>query len=490
MPDDPRIANHRTHSAEIRSRLPHPVVDGDGHAIEFGPVFLEYLKKVGGQKIVDAHLAKQKGGWNFMSPEERRRKRVLRPSAWTVPARNTLDRATAMLPRLFRARMDDFGLDFAVVYSTLALQISREADEELRRASCRALNTMLADMLRDQSDRMTPVAAIPAHTPQEALDELDYAVKTLGFKAVMVTSLVRRPIPEVAEKAPELARFAYWMDALTLDSAYDYDPVWAKCVELKVAVTAHSGANGYDGRNSSTHYVYNHINQFAAGMEIFAKGLVLSGVTQRYPTLNFAFLEGGVAWATVLYHALVGHWEKRHPGVIGNYDERNVDRKMLFDLFQQYGPEFVALTQGADDPAFGAWAGGANWDKDRTPEQELANLNLTKPEDFRPLFEPNFYFGCEADDPMTRLAFDGKFNPFGSKLKAVFSSDVGHWDVPDMEEVLEEAYEMVEDKHINDDDFRDFVFTNPVMLHAGMNPDFFKGTIVEDDVTKLLATKR
>lgn len=488
MPDDSRIPAHRS-SAEIKSRLSHPVVDGDGHAIEFGPVFLEYLKQTGGQKIVDAHLAKMNGGWASMTPEERKKKRILRPSAWTVPARNTLDRATAMLPRLFRRRMDGFGLDFAVVYSTLALQISREANEELRKASCRALNTMLVDMLSEHRDRMTPVAVIPAHTPDEAIAELDFAVRKLGFKAVMITSNIRRPIPEIAEKAPDLARFAYYMDALTLDSAYDYDPVWAKCVELKVAVTAHSGANGFDGRNSSNHYVYNHINQFAAGMEIFAKGLVLSGVTQRFPTLNFAFLEGGVAWATTLYHAIVGHWEKRNPGVINNYDELSVDKKLLFELFQEYGPEYARLTQGASDPAWGAWAGGTNWEKDRTPETELANLKVEKAEDFRPLFEKNFYFGCEADDPMTRLAFDPSFNPFGAKLKAVFSSDVGHWDVPDMEEVLEEAYEMVEDGMVSEEDFRDFVFTNPVMLHAGMNPDFFKGTVVEDQVAKLLAGK-
>ena len=55
-----------------------------------------------------------------------------------------------------------------------------------------------------------------------------------------------------------------------------------------------------------------------------------------------------------------------------------------------------------------------------------------------------------------------------------------------MREVLEEAYELVEDGLINEDDFRDFTFTNPVMLHARGNPNFFKGTVVEDSVDKLL----
>ncbi len=54
-------------------------------------------------------------------------------------------------------------------------------------------------------------------------------------------------------------------------------------------------------------------------------------------------------------------------------------------------------------------------------------------------FVPNFYFGCEADDPITAGAFDAKRNPFGARLNVVFGSDIGHFDVPDMNEVTEEA---------------------------------------------------
>jgi hypothetical protein len=56
-----------------------------------------------------------------------------------------------------------------------------------------------------------------------------------------------------------------------------------------------------------------------------------------------------------------------------------------------------------------------------------------------------------------------------------------------MTEVLEEAYELVEKGMLTEDDFRDFVLTYPVSLHAGMNPNFFKGTVVEKEVDKLLA---
>ena len=476
-----------TRSAQIRARLDYPVVDADGHAIEYGPVYLDYLKQVAGPKLTERYLKLlDAGGWFRMSPEERRRNRVARPSSWTLPTLNTLDRATAMLPRLFRERMDDFGLDFSVVYSTLALLITRFDDEEMRRATCRALNVMFADIYRDQADRMTPVAAIPAHTPDEAIAELVFAVKELGLKAAMINSNVRRPIEAVADKGPDVARHAGWMDTLCMESPYDYDPLWAKCVALGVAVTSHAPSVGWGSRVVSYHYIHNHVGSFAASGEAFAKALVLSGVTKRYPTLHFAFLEGGVAWASELYAGLVGHCGKRNRKAMEAYDPHNIDVELLADLFAEYGQGVVKSRPDPKDPNFVRWPGGWHAHEDTLIAHELDALGIENAEDLRKLFEPNFYFGCEADDPLVALGFNRKMNPFGAKLKAMFSSDIGHWDVPDMTEVLEEAYELVEMDLLNEAEFRDFVFVYPSMLHAGMNRDFFKGTVVEKDVAKLL----
>ena len=38
--------------AEIRAKLNHPIVDGDGHWVEYDPVFAEQMRKVGGDKAV------------------------------------------------------------------------------------------------------------------------------------------------------------------------------------------------------------------------------------------------------------------------------------------------------------------------------------------------------------------------------------------------------------------------------------------------------
>jgi len=99
---------------------------------------------------------------------------------------------------------------------------------------------------------------------------------------------------------------------------------------------------------------------------------------------------------------------------------------------------------------------------------------------------PINYFGCEADDRMNLVAFDENLHNFGVKLKGMLGSDIGYWDVLDMTQVLEEAHKPVQNRLMNEDDFRDFSFTNPVMLHAGMNPAFFMDTSVETSVGMLL----
>lgn len=83
---------------------------------------------------------------------------------------------------------------------------------------------------------------------------------------------------------------------------------------------------------------------------------------------------------------------------------------------------------------------------------------------------------------MTATAFESRRNPFGVHLHAMFSSDIGHWDVPDMVEVLEETWEQVEKGWLDRSAFRDFVFGNAARFYTDTNPDFFRGTVVERQV--------
>ena len=117
---------------------------------------------------------------------------------------------------------------------------------------------------------------------------------------------------------------------------------------------------------------------------------------------------------------------------------------------------------------------------------EYAACEITSVEDVRDLFVPHFYFGCEADDPLTAWAFNERTNPLGARLRAMFSSDMGHWDVPDMKHILPEAYELVENEILDEGDFEEFVLTNPVRFYTSLNPDFFTGTRVEQEAARIV----
>jgi predicted TIM-barrel fold metal-dependent hydrolase len=390
-----------------------------------------------------------------------------------------------MLPRLMYERLDGLGLglDLAVVYPTAGLRFPRIQDREQRRAACRAYNVFTADQFREYSDRIIPAAIIPMYTPEEAVEELTYAARQLGYRVVMVGSLMRRPVRALAEEHPEASRFVEWYDVIGIDSDYDYDPVWAACRELRIAPSFHTGSRSILLRNSPSSFCYNHIGHFAAAGEAVCKALFFGGVTRRFPDLNFAFLEGGVGWACMLYADLVGHWEKRNRQAIERTNPSKLDRGALLEFARKYGRDAVveALRRGEGVEIDSSATGGIE-DLD-----DYFRCKIERAEDIRELFVPRFYFGCEADDPINAWAFHRRANPMGARLNALFSSDIGHFDVPDMAAVVPEAWELVEHELISAEDFRDFMFANAVRFWGEVNPDFFKGTVVEGPAAELLA---
>jgi hypothetical protein len=166
-----------------------------------------------------------------------------------------------------------------------------------------------------------------------------------------------------------------------------------------------------------------------------------------------------------------------------NYNPANLNREEMLDLCLRYGHKEVLDRL---DQLTNAQGLTINTKDAPAEHNDFRHCGIERVEDIKDRFVPHFYFGCEADDPTNATAFNARANPFGARLRAIFSSDIGHWDVPDMTEVTEEAYELVEHGVISEQDFRDFVFTNPTTLWTGMNPEFFKGTVVEDQVEQVI----
>jgi predicted TIM-barrel fold metal-dependent hydrolase len=479
--------NGHQQARKIRGRLNHPIIDADGHWLEYGPMMGEAFRRIGGEAAAEAFaLASQRVPNSLkLSLQERRRRRIGQEAFWGSPCQNVLDRATAMLPRLLYERLDDLGIDFSVVYPTAGLSYHRMPDARLRRAICRAYNVFAADQFRGLEDRVIPAAIIPMYTPEEAIEELEFAVRQLGYKVAMVGGLMRRPVPALAEEHPEASRFVEWYDVIGIDSDHDYDPVWQTCRALRVAPSFHNGARSILLRNSPSNFCFNHIGHFASAGHAVCKALFFGGITRRFPDLNFAFLEGGVGWACMLFADLIGHWDKRNRQALEKTNPANLDRAALLAFAQKYGRddlvEAVRRGEGLEGDSNSTLTGGLE-DLD-----DYFRCKIERAEDIRELFVPRFYFGCEADDPVNGWAFNRRANPMGARLNALFSSDIGHFDVPDMSAVVPEAYELVEHGLLTDDDFRDFMFANAVRFWGEVRPDFFKGTAVEKQAAEVLA---
>jgi predicted TIM-barrel fold metal-dependent hydrolase len=470
----------RARTEQIRARLGHPVIDSDGHDVEYLPLVREELRALAGQGAVDRFELMVKGAQLMRGLDDatRRAQGMMRIPWWGLPAENTLDRATAMFPRLLHERLPEIGIDYAVVYPTYGLMALSAEPDEVRRAACRAFNRYHAEVFDGLEERLTSVALIPMHTPEEAIAELEHAVGALGFKVVLLAGHVLRPLP--GENVPRGAR---WLDAFGAESPHDYDPVWARCAALGVAPTFHSSGMGWGSRNSLHSYVSNHLGNFAAAGEAVCRALFLHGVPKRFPGLRFAFLEGGVAWAAQLVADLVGHYEKRNREAVRAYDPAALDRARLAALAKQWGAPRVVERLGELRENLHLLS---ELDEDPARLDEFARSGVGSAEELAGLFAERFFFGCEADDPLNAAAYDRARNPFGLSLHALFGSDIGHWDVPEIGDVLREAFELVDDGLLSEEDFRRFAFGSPLALWTAGNARFFEGTALAEAAAKEL----
>ncbi len=501
--NDRLTAAQASRSVAVKATLDYPVIDTDVHVNDYTPALEEYVQQYGGGELVDA-LRKVLGSrfntrsngkdWYQQTEAERRYYRTLRSPWWARVTRNTLDLATYSLPALLAERLAEQGADYSVLFPNDVLAPLGAGKH--RQALHRAINHYHADQYRKYSDRLTPVAGIPLHTPEEGIEELEFAVKTLRLKVINIAGGVKRPIPAVAEKYPaaehpDVARYAHYTDFYGIDSEYDYDPFWAKVVELGVPVTTHYGSQGWTGRHSISNYMFNHIGHFADGSQAFAKALFFGGVTRRFPGLRVALLEGGADWGAHVFAHLIDRWEKRNRHAVQNYNPAHADLDLLENLFQRYGSTLIK--DGKLDKktllvdSLGISALPHSRDPNESEIDDFALAGVESPEDIKTQWVDNFYFGSESDDRTVAAAFNRKLNPVGAQINAIWSSDIGHWDVPDLTEPLAESWDLVEQGVITAANFKSWVFENPYRFYTEANPRFFEGTAVETKLKSIIS---
>ena len=78
------MSSHRSPS-EVRASLKHPIIDGDGHWVEYNPVFAERMRKLAGDKAADGFIQSQRRIPDALklSIAERKQRGIAMEGYWT-----------------------------------------------------------------------------------------------------------------------------------------------------------------------------------------------------------------------------------------------------------------------------------------------------------------------------------------------------------------------------------------------------------------------
>jgi uncharacterized protein len=194
--------------------------------------------------------------------------------------------------------MDKEGLDLAVLYPTSGMYITafETMDAAFAAAACRAYNDWLYDYIQAADPaRLYGAAAVSPHDVASAVAETRRAVTALGMKAIFMR-------PNLVNQRP-------WHDS-------SYDPLWATCQELNIAVGFHETtgsrmrAAGTDRfKDLGTVHIASHsMEQMLACLDV-----IMGGVMERFPRLRFAFLEGQCGWLPFWLDRMDDHYKWRVP---------------------------------------------------------------------------------------------------------------------------------------------------------------------------------
>jgi predicted TIM-barrel fold metal-dependent hydrolase len=198
--------------------------------------------------------------------------------------------------------MDQEGLDVAVLFPTRGLFVlgldtkavmgADGLEPELAAAIARAYNDWLADFCAPHPRHLLGAGMVAPHDVTSAVAEARRCATELGFKAVFLSpgTVGRRP----------------WHDPY-------YDPLWAECERLGIAVGFHGGGQNFLKPDFSLEIFDRlmmwHTFSQPLGIMATAVSLTAGGVCERFPRIRFALLEGNCSWAPWLFYRLDEHYE-------------------------------------------------------------------------------------------------------------------------------------------------------------------------------------
>ncbi len=180
-------------------------------------------------------------------------------------------------PKQWLDFLDEVGIETTVLYPTAGVASSNIVNPDWAIDATRAYNDWLNETYLKQSPRFRGLALLPQAllNPEAAAEELHRAVEKLGMCGAV--------LPSNSLHAPPLG------------SQVDF-PIYQAAESLGCCVAIHGGVHGGMGMDGLDPYAGVHAIAHPLGQMISLASLVFNGVLEKFPSVKFGFLEGGVAW--------------------------------------------------------------------------------------------------------------------------------------------------------------------------------------------------
>jgi len=166
------------------------------------------------------------------------------------------------------ADMGRMGVDVQAI-STSPMQYYYGLDPDLGRQTSRIINQRLAEIVASHPDRFVGLGTVPLQAPELAVAELEYCMKTLGFRGLEIGTNV---------------------GGLELSDTR-FEAFFARAEELNAIIFLHP--SGFtEPRRLTQHFLTNVIGN-PLDTTVALAHIVFGGVLERHPGLKFVAAHGG-----------------------------------------------------------------------------------------------------------------------------------------------------------------------------------------------------
>ena len=256
----------------------------------------------------------------------------------------------APAPRL--ARMDELGIDRAIMWPTLASLLEERLVDDLKatHAVVHALNEWMHEHWTfNFRDRIyaTPVITLPI--VDRAIEELEWVVER-GARVVLI-----RPAPVPGYEGTRSFALP------------EFDPFWEKVVEADIAVGMHASDDGmtkyinvWEGSRGGEYLPFKTQNAFEEVFRSYHRGImdamasaICHGLFERFPSLRVLPVENGSRWVGPLLESL-SHTYEMNPHLFDEEPVAVFKRNIWVHPFHEDDPMDIVRLIGADRVLFGS----------------------------------------------------------------------------------------------------------------------------------------